>query len=306
MKPSILVIYYSQSGQLRKIIDQILQPVQAQCTVDFAEIIPEKPFPFPWSAGVFFDCMPESVQLIPENILPLQLEQKNYDLIILGYQPWFLSPSIPFNSFLQSQQASFLKDKNVMTVIGSRNMWLNAQEKVKEKLIAMQANLVGNIVFFDRNPNLTSVLTIIRWTFKGQKEATKWMPEAGVQQQDITAASRFGPAILDALQNHSIGELHNKLLTLKAVELQPGLVILEKRGITNFRKFSKFILEKGGRGDAARKPRVQLFQRLLFVGVFILSPISNLTAGLITLLKKKSLMNEVEYFKNISYRKNAI
>ncbi len=306
MKPSILVIYYSQSGQLRQIIDQILQPIHAHCVIDFAEIKPEKPFPFPWTANVFFDCMPESVQQIPENILPLQLEQKNYDLIILGYQPWFLSPSIPVNSFLQSAQASFLKGKNVLTVIGSRNMWLNAQEKVKEKLIEQQANLIGNIVFFDRNPNLTSVLTIIRWTFKGQKEATRWMPEAGVQKQDIAAASRFGPAILSALQNESSGQLQQVLLSLQAVELRPGLVILEKRGITNFRKFSKFILEKGKRGDESRKPRVQLFQRLLFVGVFVLSPISNFTAGLITLLKKKSLMNEVEYFKNIRYRKNAI
>lgn len=306
MKPNILVIYYSQSGQLRQIIDNILEPVREHCTIDFAEIKPEEPFPFPWDTNTFFDCMPESVQQIPENIQPVKIEDKNYDLVILGYQPWFLSPSIPFNSFLQSEYAAFLKGKNVLTVIGSRNMWLNAQEKVKDKLLALQANLIGNIVFFDRNPNLTSVLTIIRWTFKGQKEATRFMPEAGVQQKDIKSSSRFGSIILSALQNNSVHELQKALLAENAIELKPGLVVLEKRGITNFRKFSKFIMEKGPRGDEARKPRVKLFQRLLFVGVFILSPISSFTAGLITLFRKKSLESEVEYFKNISYRKNAI
>ncbi len=306
MKPNILVIYYSQSGQLRQIIDNILGPVREHSTIDFAEIKPKKAFPFPWDTNTFFDCMPESVQMVPEEIQPLNIGDKNYDLVILGYQPWFLSPSIPFNSFLQSEHAALLKGKNILTVIGSRNMWLNAQEKVKDKLLELKANLVGNIVFFDRNPNLTSVLTIIRWTFKGQKEATRFMPEAGVQQKDIKASSRFGAVILSALQNNRLKELQEALLAEKAIELKPGLVVLEKRGITNFRKFSKFIMEKGPRGDAARRPRVKLFQRLLFVGVFILSPISSFTAGLITLFKKKSLESEVEYFKNIGYRKNAI
>jgi hypothetical protein len=92
----------------------------------------------------------------------------------------------------------------------------------------------------------------------------------------------------------------------KGVELDPGLIILEKRGIKNFRKFSLFIREKGERGDVARRGRVKLFSRLLFVGVFILSPISALTARLAVLLNKKSLDEEVEYFKNISYKEKAI
>lgn len=306
MKPSILVVYYSQTGQLRNILDNILEPVSKQCEIEFVEIKPVKHFPFPWTAGEFFDCMPESVQQITEEIEPIVFTQKKYDLIILGYQPWFLSPSIPFNSFLQSVQAHFLKDQQVLTIIGSRNMWLNAQEKVKEQLLQLNARLVGNIVFFDRNPNLTSVLSIIRWTFTGQKEASRFLPEAGVQQHDIKSSARFGPLILQAIQQNSLSELHQSLLAENAIELQPALVILEKRGITNFRKFSKFILEKGNRGDVARQPRVKLFQRLLFVGVFILSPISSFTAQLILLMKKKSLQNEVQYFKNITYRKNAI
>ncbi len=199
MRPSILVIYYSQTGQLKQIIDHILQPIHQLCDIEIAEIQPRIPFPFPWTSDVFFDCMPESVQQIPEEILPLSISNKHFDLVILGYQPWFLSPSIPCTSFLQSQYASILKNQNVLTVIGSRNMWLNAQEKVKQKLIDLNANLVGNIVLFDRSPNLLSILTIIRWSFKGQKEAIKYMLEAGVQKKDIQNASRFGNIILSAI-----------------------------------------------------------------------------------------------------------
>lgn len=306
MSPKILVIYYSQTGQLKQIIDKILAPILHACSIEYAEIKPIKPFPFPWDAHTFFDCMPESVQQIPEDILPLNIADKHYDLIILGYQPWFLSPSIPFNSFLHSADAEILRNSKVLTIIGSRNMWLNAQEKVKEKLIELKANLVGNIVLFDRNPNLTSVLTIIRWTFKGRKQATKFMPEAGVQQKDIEASARFGPIILEALQNGTIEKVQMDLLQADAVELKPGLILLEKRAITNFHKFSTYILQKGKRGDAKRRPRVLLFKRLLIVGVFILSPISNLTAAIITILKKKSLEEQIKYFKNIAHKKNAI
>ncbi len=141
MSPKILVVYYSQSGQLREILDSLFQDIQQQCDIDFYAIQPEKSFPFPWTAHTFFDCMPESVLQIAEPILPLHIQDKPYDLVILGYQPWFLSPSIPFNSFLQSKQAEVLQGKQVLTVIGSRNMWLNAQEKTKIALDNLGATL---------------------------------------------------------------------------------------------------------------------------------------------------------------------
>ncbi len=306
MKPSILILYYSQTGQLRSILDSIFSEQNEQCEIDIQEIKPVKPFPFPWKADQFFDCMPESVLQISEEIHAIPFSKKRYDLIVLGYQPWFLSPSIPFNSFLQSSQADYLRNNNILTVIGSRNMWLNAQEKTKAALIEKGANLVGNLVFFDRSPNLTSILTIIRWTFKGQKEATKHMPEAGVQKKDIEDAKRFGTTIVESIRQNTLHMLHEKLLAQGGVELNPALVILEKRGIENFRKFAPYIREKGVRGAEARKSRVTIFSRLLFVGVFILSPISSLTASLTVLFNKNKLLKKVDYFKNISYKEKAI
>ncbi|MBK7763646.1 MAG: dialkylresorcinol condensing enzyme DarA [Bacteroidetes bacterium] len=305
MPTNILVIYYSQTGQLKNIIDHVFSSTHS-CNIDYCEIKPVKKFPFPWTSATFFDCMPECVQQIPEEIEPLVFPDKKYDVVILGYQPWFLSPSIPINSFLQSKYAEILKGKEVITIIGSRNMWLHAQEKVKEVLIKQGAKLRGNIVFFDRNPNLISILTVIRWSFKGIKEATRYLPEAGVQQRDIELANRFGSIILKAIEGNKLDDLHKNLLNEKSVELSPALVILEKRGIANFRKFSKYILAKGNRGDAQRQARVKLFSKLLIIGVFILSPISSLTAKIKVMLNKKSLEAEVDYFKNITFKIKAI
>ncbi len=308
MKKKILVIYYSQSGQLRDILDNILYDIQDKVEIDIAEIKPVTPFPFPWKANAFFDAMPESVELIPSPIQPLPQEvmDKDYDLVLFGYQSWFLSPSQPATSFLKSEYARVLKGKPVITVIGSRNMWLNGQEKVKEMLQVIGATLVGNIVLVDRNSNLISLLTIIRWSFKGQKAASGILPEAGVQTPDIKNAQRFGMQIYKHLQENRLHEVHKELLMQGAIHLRPGLVLLEKRGIKNFRKFAKYIRAKGGPGAPERAGRVKLFQWLLTILVFILSPISSLTATIQLQLQKKSLLRDVEYFKGLKYEEGKI
>ena len=273
MKQRILVIYYSQSGQLRDILDNITYDIADKVDIDFVPIQQRSPFPFPWTAATFFDAMPECVELVPSAVQPLPAEVMNshYDLVLFGWQPWFLSPSQPVTSFLKSEYASVLKGKPVITVIGSRNMWLNGQEQVKVMLNNIGAQLVGNIVLTDSNPNLISVLTIARWAFKGQKAASGLLPEAGVQTPDIKNTQRFGMQIYKHLAANRLGELHKELLMQGAIHLKPGLIILEKRGVKNFRKFAKFIREKGGPGDPARQGRVKTFRWLLTIIIFILS-----------------------------------
>lgn len=303
MKKSILVLYYSQSGQLGDILSNLTADIKAQADIDIVKFEPEQDFPFPWKSDHFFDAMPECVARVPSPIKPIPqaVLDKEYDLVILGYQPWFLSPSQPTTSFLKSQYASLLNGRPVVTVIGCRNMWLNGQECVKEDIQNAGGKLVGNIVLMDTHPNLVALFTIIRWAFKGQKEASGILPEAGVSTHDINNATRFGQPILAHLNNNQLDTLQNTLLDKGAITMKPGLIILERRGITNFRKFATYIREKGGPGDSNRKSRVKLFQRLLMLGIFVLSPISNLTAFIQLQLQKRSLVKDVDYYKGVNY-----
>ena len=102
MSKKVLAVYFTQSGQLGDIIDNFTAPLEASgATVEKLQIQPAKKFPFPWSTPVFFAAMPESVLLVPAELEPFQLKENHYDLIIVGFQPWFLSPSIPISSLLQ-------------------------------------------------------------------------------------------------------------------------------------------------------------------------------------------------------------
>jgi hypothetical protein len=303
-KQKILVIYYSQTGQLKRIADVIAAPLQQQADIVYEEIIPVQPFPFPWSKQEFFDAMPETVQGRPRAIQPLKVDPRDhFDLVILAFQPWFLHPSQPVAAFLQSQEAaSLLKGKNVITLIGARNMWLNALETVKKYLYQIDARLVGNIAMVDTAPNLVSVITIVRWLLKGKKEATRFLPPAGVQEKDIQAAARFANPIGNALQHGHYQQVHQQLLELDAVTLKPNLVLLENRGIKAFRFWSAYISAKGGPGAPERQPRLFMYRTLLLVGIIALSPLTAITSMITLRVKRNKLQQEVEYFRGVRLR----
>ena len=303
-RPKILVVYYTQTGQLKRIVDTVVGPLKEEATIVYEQIKPVQPFAFPWKKQTFYDTMPETVLGRPRAIEPLQVNpDENFDLVVLAYQPWFLSPSQPTAAFLQSESGQrLLRGKPVITLMGCRNMWLNAQEKVKGYLEQAGAHLVGNIVLVDKSPNLVALITVLRWQFKGKKEATSLLPPAGVQEQDIVESVRFAGPIRKVLASRQWDALQPELLELKAVELKPDLVLLEDRGIRAFRYWSNFISAKGGPGAPERQGRVSMYRGLLLIGIFVLSPIAKISSILKLTFQRKQLMKDVEYFKGIHLR----
>jgi hypothetical protein len=56
----ILVVSYSQSGQLNEILDDFLLPFE-NVSIERVYVVPENEFVFPWSSSTFFDTMPDTV-----------------------------------------------------------------------------------------------------------------------------------------------------------------------------------------------------------------------------------------------------
>ncbi|MBK8949793.1 MAG: hypothetical protein IPM68_13340 [Flavobacteriales bacterium] len=74
----------------------------------------------------------------------------------------------------------------------------------------------------------------------------------------------------------------------------PSLLMLEKRATFLFGKYRRYILAKVHRDPASRLRRVKVFSTLLTIGVFILGPLTTLTTGLLSLVKRRQLREEVE------------
>jgi len=301
----ILVLYYSQSGQQLSILQSLTKPlVDAGHSIHIEEIQPVEKYPFPWSAYQFFNAFPETFHQKPLALKPLsQKAFESYDLVIVGYQPWFITPSRPISSFLQSDDGKkILRAKPIVTILGCRNMWLGAQEKVKQHLRVAQGNLVGHIALADRSGNLSSLITILRWMLTGKKEAFLFFPAAGVSQEDIVHTSKYGEIINAALPSGDFSSLQSQLNVQGAIYVKPGLVLLEKRGQKGFSFWSRFIASGGTLYSTGRKIRVYTFLYFLLPAIFVLSPLLWLTSRILLFVKRKQLLQEVAYYSQNTIR----
>jgi len=303
MSKKVLALYYTQSGQLEEITKNFLKPIaDAGHSIEMHHLKPVDDFPFPWkTAPVFFDAMPESVKQIPKELQPFQFKESKYDLVVFAWQPWFLSPSIPANSMLQNEKIkAVLKDTPVITLIGSRNMWLNAQEKVKKLLKDAGAKLVGNVALADRGNNQLGVLTIFHWMLNGKKER-KWgiLPMPGVAQTDIDKVPTYGAIVAPYVSKGSYEGMQQELVCAKAVEIRYNLMYIESKAGIMFKIWGSKIY-----GSKKRKALLVAFKYYLLIALFVAAPIILLIHSI---LVRPFLYNKTkrkfEYFSGVNYNK---
>lgn len=304
----VLVVYYTQTGQQKEILDRMLQPLAADPEIEltYHRITPVSDYPFPWDGHTFFDAFPESFLQIPCELEPVDnhiLEQE-YDLVILGYQVWYLSPSIPFNSFLKSDAGrKLLHGKPVVTVVNCRNMWAMAQEKVKKLLHDAGANHVGNIVRVDRHLNHVSVITIVHWMMSGRKDSYLGLfPKPGVSDKDIAESGKFGIPIREHLLRGSYDTLQTALLERGAVMVRPVLVFTDKRANVLFAKWAKLIRSKGLPKEDKRKPWLKAFNYYLLFAIWVLAPIVSLLFLILHLPFLSLVRKETKYIKSVQFK----
>ncbi|MCG6969819.1 MAG: dialkylresorcinol condensing enzyme [Gammaproteobacteria bacterium] len=305
MRPKkVLVVYYSQTGQLTSVVKSISQAIASESIqVTHEALRPRTDYPFPWPTLEFLDVFPESVYLDPPPLKPLQVDvNASFDLIIVGYTVWYLSPSLPITAFLKSPEGKqLLANKPVITVIACRNMWLMAQEKVKGLLARAGARLLDNIALVDAGPSLATFITTPRWMLTGKKGGPGGMlPPAGVAEEDIKRAARFGRAIKLALQQDLEQQGQPLLKGLKAVEVNTNLIASEKIGQRSFAMWGKLLRKIGRAGDPKRKPVLILYMIFLIVAIVTVVPLNMLIKTVLSPLTRNRLRRQKDFFERPS------
>ncbi|MCF8057281.1 MAG: dialkylresorcinol condensing enzyme [Desulfocapsa sp.] len=298
----VLVLYYSQSGQLRAVMDRIVAPLsqceEVQC--DYRKIVPTTPYPYPWPFYAFFNVFPEAVYLDGCSVEEVEADD-DYDLIILGYTSWFLSPSIPVTGFLQSDQARLLfKDKPVITVIACRDMWLFAQEKMKKLLTDLGARLVDNVVLTDQGKSLYTFITTPRWMLTGKKNSFWCFPPAGVYEKEIAAASRFGERLCKALHHDEERSSLPMLRNMGAVNVNGKLIATEHIAHRSFLIWSKLIKKAGPPNSMRRSVVITIYAFFLLTLILTVVPLNMLVRKLLSPFRKKALAKAVSYYEQPS------
>ncbi len=297
----VLVIHYSQSGQLSNVVRSFIQPLVDSSAVEvtFENIHPKPDYPFPWPFLQFIDTFPESVYLDPPAIEPPGIAADvDFDLIILAYQVWFLSPSLPVTGFLQSPVAPALfKDKPVVTLIACRDMWLMAQEEIKKMLKGLDAKLVGNVALVDEAGTIGSFLATPAWVLSGDRgpHLGGLIPRAGVADHQIERCSRFGERIVEKFAGgKAIGP--DLLTGLEAVRVNETLISSEKTARRAFRIWGRLLRSLGPQGSVRRKPVLLVYVVFLVAMIVTVVPLGIVIKKAVAPWTRERIERQKAYF----------
>ena len=290
----VLVLHYSQTGQLTRVLESMLAPLEqaAPVEVTWQRLEPAEPYPFPWPVLRFMEEFPEAVQLDPPPLAPLDVDPTtDYDLIVLGYTVWFLSPAPPMTAFLQSATArELLRDKPVITVTACRNMWLTAQQTMRDLLAGLGARLCDHVAFVDGGPSLATFITTPRWLLTGNKGPWAGLPAAGIDDNDIQRrGTRLGRALRQALLAGEVTGKEPVLHGLEAVQVDEGLAMSERIGSRSFAIWSRLLRAAGPRGSLRRRLVLFIYVVFLLAMIITVVPLSLLIRRLLRPLPAQRL-----------------
>jgi hypothetical protein len=272
----VLVLEYSQSGDVAKIADAFVRPLEhPDVEVRRERIQPVVPYPYPWrSIERFFSVFPECFVGSANGIRPLSFDPEDrFDLVILAYQVWFLSPSIPIQAFFRSEYASVLKGTPVVTLCVSRNMWHSASETMKRLLKAAGAIHLDNVTVTHQGPPFSTLVSVPRALLYGKRDRL-WgiFPPADLSQQELDRAGRLGAAISSRLSDLRAAP-QPLLAGLGAVKIIRRYVVPELLGWYIYRAAAGLVARAGHSGERARRLAISLFIANLLIMVLVAMPL---------------------------------
>jgi hypothetical protein len=273
---NVLIVSYSQSGQLANIVAALAHPLETEGIRVHHEVLrPEPAFPFPWPFFAFLDAFPESVRLDPRPNKPLSAPiGPAFDLVILAWTVWYLSPSQPMTAFLQSAEGKpLLAGKPVVSLVACRNMWSSAFDTLKTLVSEAGGRLVDHVALTDESPALASFITTPRWMLTGRRDRFLGLPPAGINARQTESVARFGMALTEALARDEEKCGQPMLNGLCAVKITPHLVMSERTGRRAFQVWSGFVRLCGRAGQRRRIPALILFALYLIVVILTIVPL---------------------------------
>jgi hypothetical protein len=296
----ILIIYYTQSGDVERAAQSFTKFLNTpEIELTWERIQPKADYPYPWSFQKFFDVFPECINEEPPAIEPPKFDpNKKFDLILIAYQVWFLSPSLPIQAFFKSEHAQVLRNTKIITLIICRNMWHSASETMKKMISKVGGIHIDNVVVTHQGPPLATFITTPRLLLTGKKDKfLGTLPPGGVRDADIDALSRFGWQIANNLAALNDSSNQSLLKNLGAVKVNPRYVIPEIIGRIVYTPWAKLVRFFGKPGRSSRQPIIYLFAILLILAIPIVLILSLLLRVLLYPLINPKIKSYVETLK---------
>jgi len=297
----ILVVYYSQTGDVRRMAEAFVAPLEAAgAELVRAEIEPVEPYPSPWrNVHRFFNVMPECVLGMPPEIVPPGFSPDDrFDMIVLAYQVWFLSPSLPIQAFFRTKHARVLRGCKVTTISVSRNMWHRASFRMKALLAEAGAVHIDNVVVTHQGAPWATFVTTTRSLFTGKRDRL-WgvFPPAGISEDAERRVTRLGEAAARGLGTPGEPGERPLLRGLGAVEVNRRYVIPELVAAGCFPVWARVIRGFGKVARPLRHVGIFLFIHFLLLMIVLGIPLTIVTLPIVYPFVRKRLTARVSRLK---------
>lgn len=265
-KRRIQIVYYSQSGSLKYLIEESMRPYLGDYVLIWNPIHCAKPFPFPWNRRRFFSVFCDSVLQRGCRIVNNEIKIEKDDMILLGFQPWFLHLSLPIQSFINSTQfGRIVKDREVILFTCYRNTGAMARRQMAAHVESRGGHIVAELEISDQSKERSSAFQFVRWFFTGKNNPFRNMEK---QQESVWN-------VLDEVLHKS-----NRI----RIQYQEKQLLKEQYILEKFQRWAHFIQP----ADKIYRFRLLLFQIWILMALIFVSPIMN------RIIKSKKTKNSYE------------
>ena len=178
-KPRVLIVYYTYAQQCGRVAEAMADAFRDRgCDVEQAQLEftderwAERFRHFPLRHAyldIFGMFLPQVRRKTGQIVIPEAAREGEYDLVVIGSPTWWLLPSVPVRSYLESQQAGRVLDgKRCAVFVVCRRYWNWNQGSVRKLAAKRGGEFVAESHFTFEGGQIRSFLSLISYFGKGE------------------------------------------------------------------------------------------------------------------------------------------
>jgi hypothetical protein len=190
----VLVLSYSNSGDVEVALARLLAPLQgrADTRIHHCRIRTVEPINFPWTVHQFAASSADvghAARL--DVVLDPPPPNIDFDLVVLGWQVWWLRPSPPIRNFLQRHAHRLLGGRRVIAIGCSRQMWVSAYLRL-QRLVAGAGGILSDQAMVRYQGSGATLITTPMMLLTGKRRAFGPFPPPTPIEEELRALDRCG------------------------------------------------------------------------------------------------------------------
>lgn len=214
-RPRILLLYYSYTGQARKVLEAAGEVFRERgCDVTTAGIeFTDQRYAEKFSRFPMHRVWPDMLSVLPAQIrgetgeirTPDAVRDQQYDLICIGSPTWWRTASMPIRSFLQSDEAQKLLSDTPFAVFAvCRRYWRENLDAVRALAEKQGGRYLDGMHCAYPGGQVASMLSLTSYLGSGEYRDRYLgvpIPSTNVQPEHLDEARRFAHTLVDRLSS---------------------------------------------------------------------------------------------------------